>query len=348
MRPAARADCLGHPGDGVRSSEGNVRAQRRGKCLVRPQLPAPGVGRESYRRVGPERRVEQPANEPAHVRPDDRVVVRAGEGRRRVAEIADQQLFRAFQQAVARRRLVDVEREVAATLGHQEGRVHLREQRPARARRGERAEGREVLARDRVLLDRLHRRVEALGRNGVEQLVDRAGLGQVLRRERAVEVGPGLHRLDCGPRHAFDQGAQHRAAAERHAPGADRRMVDARQRRDKGVDLAHVLDLARPVDGDEALRLAVAAHVDREDDEARGEAARDRVQVASLAAEAVEHDDRGMRARRVGRVERRRDIHVVGLILRGAASCLENADARPAPTSASNPAQRTTTTRRPT
>ena len=131
-----------------------------------------------------------------------------------MAEVADVEALRPLHEAVARGRLRDVEGEVSAALEEVDRRGHFRQEGAARAHGGEGADRAEVAARERVVLDREHRRVEPVLRDRVQELEDRARLGQVLWDERAVEIGPGLDDFDSLPGDALDQRAQNGAAAE--------------------------------------------------------------------------------------------------------------------------------------
>ena len=127
--------------------------------------------------------------------------------------------------------------------------------------------------------------------------------GEVLRRERGVEIGPRRRGDDRGERHAFGRRTPDRAAAVRVAVRADVLRVDPRPRLQPVEELAHVLDLARPVDPDEPSGLAVPARVERERRVALGHQLRlgdlvdrdpDRVRrVVPRLAEAVQEHDRG-------------------------------------------------------
>src|SRR5688500_9238517 len=92
-----------------------------------------------------------------------------------------------------------------------------------------------------------------------------ARLREVLREQRAVEVAPGDVRLERRERNAADCGPQDRSAAVRDSPGADPLAVNVGPRREALMQRTHVPDLGRPVEGDDAARLAVAACVEGED-----------------------------------------------------------------------------------
>src|SRR5439155_4318384 len=187
--------------------------------------------------------------------------------------------------------LVDVERKVAAALEEEAGRRHGRPQAEARAHTGQLPDRGQVLAADQLRDVTPQVGVDALGRNALRKAVDRAGLAEVLREKRAVEVAPRLEGLQRLERNAGDDGVPRRAASERDPPGADLRVADLRPRREPLELGADVCNLARAVEGDVAAGGPVSAGVRGEDrvplGEVGGPEARDEPFVA--AAESVEH-----------------------------------------------------------
>jgi hypothetical protein len=174
-----------------------------------------------------------------------------------VPEIGEVEPFGRFQARVGRQRVVEVEGEIAPAL-HQERRHPDRaEELASRSLVGERVERGEILARDRVV----HDRVQAGRRACLDRLPEAeqdARAGEILWQERGVEVGPRDRRLDRRERDAFARRAPDGTAAVRVAERADPSAVDGRLLSEPAEELAHVLDFARPVDRDEALRLPVS------------------------------------------------------------------------------------------
>src|SRR5262245_23523342 len=87
-------------------------------------------------------------------------------------------------------------------------------------------------------------------------------MGEVLREERRVEVGPRDRRLDRRERDALGRRTPDRPAAVRVAERADALAVDARLGGEPVEELPDVLDLAWAVDRDEPLGLPVAAGIE--------------------------------------------------------------------------------------
>src|SRR5205814_1822599 len=94
---------------------------------------------------------------------------------------------------------------------------------------------------------------------------DGAGLREVPREERGVKVAPGLNGLERLERDAGDHRVPGGAAAERDPPNADLRVAHLGPRGEPVELRAHVGDLSRPVEGDEAARRAVTTRVRDED-----------------------------------------------------------------------------------
>src|SRR6266540_2376680 len=134
--------------------------------------------------------VVPPRREVEHVRE-----IRAGEGRGRMAEVADVQPLRARKALVGVRSLVDVEREVAASLEEETRGCDRSHEVEARARPQQLPHAGQVLVANHLRYKGAQLGLDALRRDALRKRVDRARFAEVLGEERAEQVAPGLERL---------------------------------------------------------------------------------------------------------------------------------------------------------
>src|SRR5207245_2047058 len=163
--------------------------------------------------------------------------------------------------------------------------------------------------RERVLHHRQEARVVARLRDALRETDDDPRAHETLRLEGLPQICPRRGDRDRRERDAVDGGKPHHAAAVGDAERADPVRVDVRPRQEPVEELDRVLELTRPVEGEQPARLAVRARVEGDyrvavRDEVRLRDAVRRpvadVERVSCLAEPVEHHDGGPAGRRRG------------------------------------------------
>ncbi len=256
-----------------------------------------------------------------------------------------QSSLRAGECVVGLHRVPHAEGEVAATLHHEDRRLHALQGRERRARRRERNDGREHPEYAASLIARTPGSMRAGERP--DEACDHAGLGETLRDERAAEVGPDS-RPRAPPTARPPRATSRRRLRRRRCPRPRsvcrrrRAARRARQRPSARRQLLRAVDPDQPARGpwprasSRARRSARRPHRPRDHERAR-----------AVASEPVEQHHGGPAADRCGASGRVR-VAASGVPSADAivTSCFENAPAGPeARSAAAKAATRTSSTR---
>ena len=177
----------------------------------------------------------------------------------------DPELLRPGERSIGVQGLAQAEGEIPPAV-HHEDRCPVAFQAGDRRPCGREGPDRRQVPGERCIPEREHLGVDPLRVERADEACDHAGLREPLRGEGLTQIGPADRDLERSPRHPRGERVPARAAAVRHAPPADACVRDVGPIAQPGEDGSDVRDLLRPVDPDQAARLAVPASVEGEDD----------------------------------------------------------------------------------